>query len=119
MSFVVAACAGLDAREIGSVDVDRDSRRVGNVAHAVDVARRRETADVADLVLIGGEQVQVGVEPLLVLDALYDAQDAPDDVVVDAGDLPGPADQGYDREQRTAAGRSTAATSSPQGTRAR
>jgi hypothetical protein len=50
-----AAGAGADAREIGSVDVDRDHRRVGNVAHAVDVARRRETADVADLVLIGGE----------------------------------------------------------------
>ena len=48
----------------------RDRGYVGKVAHAVDVATRRETADVADLVVIGGEQVQVGVEPLLVLDAL-------------------------------------------------
>jgi hypothetical protein len=49
-------------------------RRVGNVAHAVDVARRRETAYVADVVLISAEQVQLGVEALLVLDALYDAR---------------------------------------------
>src|ERR1700694_3381827 len=106
MSVVVAASTGADAREVGSVEVDRDRRRVGDVAHAVDVAGRRETADVADLVLIGCEQVQVGVEPLLVLDALYDAQVAPGDVVVDAGELPGPPDQGYDRERCTAAGRS-------------
>jgi hypothetical protein len=62
----------------------------------VDVARRRKPADVADLVLVPAEQVQLSVEPLLVLDALDDAQDAPGDVVVDAGDLPGPPDQGYD-----------------------
>src|ERR671910_848924 len=74
-SVVVAAGAGADARHVRAVDVDRERRRLAGVAHAVDVAGRRETADVADLVLVAADQVQVGVEQLLVLDALDDAQD--------------------------------------------
>src|SRR5439155_24110324 len=98
-SVVVAAGAGADAGDVGTVDVDGDRRRVACVAHAVDVAGRRETADFADLVLVAADQVQVGVEQLLLLDALDDAEHAPGDVVVDPGDLPGPPDQGDDRER--------------------
>ena len=72
---------------------------VAGVVHAVDVAGRREAADVADVVLAAADQVQVGVEQLLVLDALDDAEDAPGHVVVDPGDLPGPPDEGDDRER--------------------
>src|ERR1700687_1853495 len=57
-SVVVAAGAGADAGDVGTVDVDGDRRRVAGVAHAVDVAGRRETADVADLVLVAADQVQ-------------------------------------------------------------
>ena len=67
--------------------------------HAVDVAGRREAADVADVVVAAADQVQVGVEQLLVLDALDDAERAPRDVVVDPGELAGPPDQGDDRER--------------------
>ena len=98
-SVVVAAGAGADAGDVGAVDVDRDRGRLAGVAHAVDVAGRREAADVADVVLAAADQVQVGVEQLLVLDALDDAEDAPGDVVVDPRDLAGPPDQGDDRER--------------------
>jgi hypothetical protein len=64
----------------------------------VDVAGRREAADVADMVVALADQVQIGVEELLVLDTLDDAEHAPGDVVVDPGDLPGPPDQADDRE---------------------
>ena len=67
--------------------------------HAVDVAGRREAADVADVVLAAADQVQVGVEQLLVLDALDDSERAPRDVVVDARVLAGPPDQRDDRER--------------------
>jgi hypothetical protein len=67
--------------------------------HAVDVAGRREAADVADVVVGRADQVEVGVEELLALDALDDAEHAPGDVVVDPGDLPGPPDQSDDRER--------------------
>src|SRR5215216_418672 len=73
-SVVVAAGAGTDAGEVGAVDVDRDRRRLAGVAHAVDVAGRRESADVPDVVLVVADQVQLGVEQLLVLDALDDAE---------------------------------------------
>jgi hypothetical protein len=53
--------------------MDRDRRLVGGVAHAVDVAGRREAADVADVVVALADQVQIGVEELLVLDTLDDA----------------------------------------------
>src|SRR5215210_1666053 len=99
VSVVVAAGAGADARQVGAVDVDRDRRRVGDVVHAVDVAGRREAADVAGVVVALADHVEVGVEQLLVLDALDDAEHAPGDVVVDASDLPGPPDQGDDRER--------------------
>src|SRR5215218_4258650 len=98
-SVVVAAGAGADAGDVGAVDVDGDRRRLAGVAHAVDVAGRREAADVADLVLVAADQVQVGVEQLLVLDALDDAERAPRDVVVDARELAGPPDQADDRER--------------------
>ena len=45
------------------------------------------------------DEVEVGVEQLLVLDALDDAEHAPGQVVVDARDLSGPPDQGDDRER--------------------
>jgi nitrate reductase NapAB chaperone NapD len=48
----------------------------------MDVAGRREAADVADVVLVAADQVQVDVEQLLALDALDDAEDAPGQVVV-------------------------------------
>src|SRR5215207_8945872 len=98
-SVVVAAGAGADAGDVGPVDVDRDRRRLAGVAHAVDVAGRREAADVADLVLVVADQVEVGVEQLLVFGSLDDAEHAPGDVVVDPGHLPGPPDQGDDRER--------------------
>src|SRR5215211_407626 len=50
-SVVVAAGGGADARDVGAVDVDRDRRLVAGVAHAVDVAGRREPAHVAGMVL--------------------------------------------------------------------
>jgi hypothetical protein len=65
----------------------------------VDVAGRREAADVADVVVALADPVQIRVEELLVLDALDDAEHAPGDVVVDPGDLPRPPDQGDDRER--------------------
>src|SRR5215211_3005264 len=98
-SVVVAAGAGANARHVRAVHVDRDRGLLAGVVHAVDVPRRREAADVADLVLAAADQVQVGVEQLLVLDALDDAEDAPGYVVVDPGELPGPPDQGDDRER--------------------
>ena len=61
--------------------------------HAVDVAGRREAADVAGVVGAPPDQVQVGVEQLLVLDALDDAERAPRDVVVDARELAGTPDE--------------------------
>src|SRR5215207_6590086 len=93
-SVVVAAGAGADARHVRAVDVDRNRGLIGGVAHAVDVARRREAADVADVVVALADQVQIGVEELFVLDTLDDAEHAPGDVVVDPGDLPGPPHQG-------------------------
>jgi hypothetical protein len=42
----------------------------------VDVGGRRETADVADLVLVAPRPGLVGVEQLVVLDALDDAPNA-------------------------------------------
>src|SRR5215218_1136693 len=99
VSVVVAAGAGADAGHVGAVDVDRDRGLLGGVAHAVDVAGRRETADVADVVVALAEQVQVGVEELLVLDALDDAEGAPGDVIVDARELAGPPDETDDRER--------------------
>src|SRR5262249_47578370 len=49
-SVVVAAGAAADARHVGAVDVDRDRGLLARVVHAVDVAGRREAADVADVV---------------------------------------------------------------------
>src|SRR5215218_3637276 len=98
-SVVVAAGAGADAGDVGAVDVDGDRRRLAGVVHAVDVAGRREAADVADLVRVAADQVQVGVEQLLVLDALDDAERAPGDVIVDARELARPPDERDDRER--------------------
>src|SRR5215216_2532968 len=97
-SVVVAAGAGADAGDVGAVDVDGDGGLVGGVVDAVDVAGWREAADVAGVVVALADQVEVGVEEFLVFDALDDAEHAPGDVVVDAGDLSGPPDQGDDRE---------------------
>ena len=69
------------------------------VVDAMDVAGRREAADVTDVVVGFADQVEVGVEQLLALDALDDAEDAPGDVIVDARDLARPPDQGDDRER--------------------
>ena len=67
--------------------------------HAVDVAGRCEAADVTGVVLAAADRVQVGVEQLLVLDALDDGERAPGDVVVDARELAGPPDERDDRER--------------------
>jgi hypothetical protein len=66
--------------------------------HAVDVAGRREAVDVADVVVAAADQVEVGVEEILVLDALDDAEHAPRHVVVDARELAGLPDEPDDRE---------------------
>jgi hypothetical protein len=81
---VVAAGAEADAGDVGAVDVDGERRRLVGVAHAVDVAGRGESVDVADLVLDVADQVQLGVIQgvELVLDARDDAERAPGDVVV-------------------------------------
>jgi len=79
--------------------VDGDGCRRAGIAHTVDVARRCEVADVADVMLAVAKEVKVGVEQLLVLDALDDGERAPGDVVVDAGGLPGPPDKPNDRER--------------------
>src|SRR3954470_24186895 len=92
-SVVVAAGAGADARDVGSVYVNRDRGLRGGVVHAMDVAGGREAADVADVVVALADQVEIGVEQLLVLDALDDAEDAPREVTVDPGELPGPPDE--------------------------
>src|SRR5918994_7494508 len=98
-SVVVAPGAGADARYVRAVDVDRDRGLLSGVVHAVDVARRCEAADVADVVVALADKVQVGVEKLLVLDTLDDAEHAPRDVIVDARELAGPPDQRDDRER--------------------
>ena len=56
---------------------------------AVDVAGRREAADVADVVVALADEVEVGVEQLLVLDALDHAEHAPRQVVVERVIWPG------------------------------
>src|SRR3954469_2936726 len=98
-SVVVAAGAGADARHVRAVDVDRDRRLLSGVVHAVDVARRCEAADVADVVVAAADHVEVGVEELLMLDTLDDAEGAPRDVIVDARELAGPPDERDDRER--------------------
>ena len=65
----------------------------------MDVSRRREAADVADVMLAVADEVEVGIEQLFVLDALDDGEGTPGDVVVDSGDLPRPPDQPDDRER--------------------
>jgi hypothetical protein len=72
----------------------------------VDAAGRRESADVADVVVAAADEGEVGVEQLFVLDALDAADHTPRQVVVDARHLSGPPDQGDDRE-RTACRRPT------------
>src|SRR5829696_6337199 len=67
---VVAARAGADAGDVGPVDVDRDRGLRPGVVDAMDVAGRREAADVADVIGAPPDQVEVGVEQLLVLHAL-------------------------------------------------
>src|SRR6188508_3255116 len=99
LSVVVATGAGADARHVGAVDVYRDRGRVPGVVDAMDVSGWGEPADVSDVVGAPPDQVQVRVEQLLVLDALDDAERAPRDVVVDAGELAGPPDEGDDRER--------------------
>jgi hypothetical protein len=64
----------------------------------VDVGRRRESVDIACLVVPAADQVEVGVEQFLVFDSLNDTEHTPGDVVVDPGDLPGAPDQADDRE---------------------
>src|SRR4051794_5068744 len=97
-SVVVAAGARADARHVGAVDVDRDRGLLTSVEDPVDVAGRREAADVADVVVAAPDEVEVGVEQLLVLDALNDGECAPRDVIVDARELAGPPDQPDDGE---------------------
>src|SRR4051794_24898774 len=92
-SVVVAPGAGADARHVGSVDVDRDRSLLPDVVHAVDVAGRREAADVADVIGAAPDQVELGVEELLVLDTLDDGERAPRDVIVDTRELARPPHQ--------------------------
>ncbi len=66
---------------------------------SVDVAGWREPADVADVVVAAANRIEVGVKQLFVLDALDHAEHTPRQVIVDARHLPGPPDQGNDREQ--------------------
>src|SRR4051812_9159012 len=64
-SVVVTPGAGADARHVGSVDVDRDRGLLARVVDAVDVAGRREAADVADMILAAPDHGAVRVEQLL------------------------------------------------------
>src|SRR4051812_47380226 len=98
-SVVVPTDTRAYARDVSPVDVNRDRRGFGRVVDAVDIAGRRESVDIADMVVAAADHVEVGVEQILVLDALDDAEHAPGHVVVDARHLPGPPDQGDDRER--------------------
>src|ERR671910_3868519 len=95
-SVVVAPGARADARHVGAVDVDRDRGGVGRVVDPMDVAGGREAGHVADVVVAAADRVEIGVEQLLVLDPLDDAEDAPGHVVVDALELTGPPHQSDD-----------------------
>src|SRR4051794_2118252 len=90
---VVAADARAGPLDVGAVDVDRDRRRVADIADAVDVAGRREAAHVTGEVVALAQPPPRGVEQLLVLDALDDAEHAPRQVIVDSRDLPGAPDE--------------------------
>jgi hypothetical protein len=57
--------------------VDRDRRRRGGVARTVDVAGRRESAHVADVMLVLADPIQVGVEQFLSLGSVDHAQHTP------------------------------------------
>src|SRR5581483_3212862 len=99
---VDAADAGLDAGQVGAVDVQRDRRARPGVAYAVDVAGRGEAADLAHVVLVdsGGHEVTgVQGEQLLALDAPQNGEHAPGQVVVDRRGLAGEPHQGDDRER--------------------
>src|SRR5262249_17781080 len=100
---VVPPNARADTGNVGPVDVDRDRGAVADVADPMNVSRRREAADVAGLVGTApspDEARAAIVEPeqLLVLRALNDSEHAPRDVIVDRRRLPGPPDEGDDRE---------------------
>jgi hypothetical protein len=58
------------------VGVDRGRGLLGGVVDAVDVPGRREAADVADVVVVAADDVGVGVEKVLVLDAVDDGEGA-------------------------------------------
>src|SRR5882757_8740922 len=98
-SVVEAAGAGPDAGDVGAVDVQADGDLVADIADAVDVAGRREAADLAGRVVPRTNGVERFVEQFLVLDARQHAHDAPGDVVVDPGGLPGAPDQAEEGER--------------------
>jgi hypothetical protein len=95
---VVAANAGANAGDIGAVDVDRDGGGTGCVVNAVYVTGRGETADIADVIVVAAQLVEIRVEQLLMLHALDDAHDAPGDMVVDTSELSGSPHHRDDRE---------------------
>jgi hypothetical protein len=78
--------------------VQADDGLAAGVADAVDVAGWGEAADVARVVVVCTDQVELVVIEILVLDALQDTDDAPGDVVVDTGGLAGSPDQAEDGE---------------------
>src|SRR6478609_7510294 len=98
-SVVVAPDARADARDVRSVDVNRDRGRVSRVVDAVDITGRREAADVASMVVAAADHVELHVVELFVLDTLDDAEDAPRHVVVDASQLARPPHEGDDRKR--------------------
>jgi hypothetical protein len=53
----------------------------------MDVARRRECADIADLISLWPDQVEVGCRPAPHARHLDDTEPAPGDVIENPGDL--------------------------------
>jgi hypothetical protein len=69
--------------------VDGDRCRAVGVVDAVDVPGGSKATDIAGVVVVDREELEVLVVQLLVLDALDDADDTPRDVVVVRVSCPG------------------------------
>ena len=97
----VGAAHARAVAEVGAVHVQRDRDLVARVVHPVDVVGRgggAGRARRADRRARLDQAVAVELVERLGLGALQDQERAPDDVVVDLGDLAGAPDDGGDRE---------------------